>query len=474
MSARRIQIDAVDFQIACRRFTIRATMTRDRQLGVVDEYVLRLLAVLDRISISRLRAWFGFSESEMETVLIDLGDNRSWIEIDGDDVTLAPAGRDMFRTVGHDGVPHIVEVSPFTADVWFDLVSRNMVPRSRAYNVDYLVRLKEQASARDLPETFAREAFEANFRQYARRIRRFPDADTVNLYSISDVHGGGYAYQVLPAGLTLDLDRLAVRPTFPDLEDGGANFQRLTVAASEAWTDLDPPDVAATTAAEFDRMTGRSDLAPLIRTPESPGAWKDAMSPIASAGFAPTIGATYLEENVGLLLDAMSGVADWPDVVEVAWLRPAGSSWGRTLRVPDALQAVRENLRNAGVSDVTTRLAMPRSTHRSIRTAHRRLFDRGVLLPQGHLPTNLEVLFVGDAAAIVNVHLPVGGHGVPIGGVVTDAKGLGRIRDRLRHDDAGSWETLWPKAPSGERRPSRPAQPRAHSDTGGPASADLT
>jgi hypothetical protein len=458
MTATRFLIDTVDFQIACRRFTIRATVTRDRQLGVVDEYVLRLLAVLERISITRLRAWFGFSESEMETVLLDLGERRSWIELDGDDVVLAPAGRDLFRTVGEGGIPQIVEASPLVADVWFDLVSRNMVPRSRPYNVDYLVRLREQASARDLPEMFAREAFEANFRHYARRIRRFPDADSINLYSISDVHGGGYAYQVLPAGLSFDLERLTVRPAFPDLEDGGANFQKLTVAANEAWQDLRPPDAAATTAVEFERMTGQSQLAALIRAPGSKKAWGDAMAAETVQNFRPTIGASYLEENAADLLDIVSAAGEIDTPVEVTWLRPSGSSWGRTLRVAETLQSIREVLRNAGISEVTTRLVMPRSTHRTTRNTHRRLFDQGVLLPQGHLPTNLEVLVITGIGALVNTHLLVGGHAVPIGGIVTDPKRLARIADRMRQDPEGMWEVLWPKAESAGRRPGRPAR----------------
>ncbi|HWV45924.1 MAG TPA: hypothetical protein VN039_07900, partial [Nitrospira sp.] len=130
-SSERIEIDEVDFQISCRRFTIRATITRDRQLPVVDEFVLRLLSVLDQMPVARMRAWFGFTESEMQTVLVDMG-RRSLVELTGDDLRLAAAGRELFRSISRDGVPHIVEVAPLLESVWFDLVSRNMVPRSRA------------------------------------------------------------------------------------------------------------------------------------------------------------------------------------------------------------------------------------------------------------------------------------------------------------------------------------------------------
>lgn len=159
----KFEIDVIDFQIACRRFHVRATVTREKQMPVVDEFVLRMLAITDRMSVSRLRAWFGFSEPEMQVVLVDLG-RRALIELDRDEVTLAAGGRELFRAVADGGIPRLVEVEPIVGDVWFDLVSRNMVPRSRSRPVDYLVKLREHASARTLPDSFARESFEANFR----------------------------------------------------------------------------------------------------------------------------------------------------------------------------------------------------------------------------------------------------------------------------------------------------------------------
>jgi hypothetical protein len=449
---KRIEVDAVDFQVSCRRFTIKATVTRDRQLPVVDEFVLRLLAVLERMPLARMRAWFGFSEAEIETVLVDMG-RRKLIVFDHDDIILAPAGRELFRAVGEGGVPHLVEVGPLIGDVWFDLVSRNMVQRSRSRNVDYLVRMTEQPSARELPEAFAREAFEENFRDYAKRIRRLPDPDAINLYSISDVEGGAYGYQVLPAELVLDMDRMSVRPTFPDVGDGARSFQKLAVAANDAWQLASPPDVAPSTAVEFERMTGDGRFAPLIHAPGRVGAWLNAIdaADIQRPHFKPTIGASYLKENLSKLVDEISKLEPQVDANDITWLRPSGSTWGRTLRVAEAIQTLRATLRNAGRLDVGANLAMPRSTHKGVRSNHKRLFDRGYLLPQGHLPANLEVLLVRNVAAYVNVHLPVGGHAVPIGGVVTEPKRLARIADRLKPFQAEGWEEIW-----------HPSQPKRH------------
>lgn len=439
----RVEIDVVDFQISCRRFTVRAMITRDRQLPVVDEFVLRLLAILDRMPVARMRSWFGFSEAEMETVLVDIG-RRNFIEFDGNEVVLAPAGRDLFKVAEVDSIPQIVEVAPLIGDVWFDLVSRNMVPRSRSKPADYLVKLPEILSARELPEAFARTAFEENFRDYVRRIRRFPDADAINLYSISGVEGGAYGYQVLQAGLMLDTDHMSVRPIFPDTGDSGASFQKLTVAANNAWQMASPPEAAASTFSEFERMTGETRLTSLMNAPEDVDAWINAFSltKLPNSDFQPTLGASYLKGNLKRLLETIE-TFDSPAVHEIVWLRPSGSTWGRTVQVVEALAEMREALRIKGHADVRTSLLMPRSTQKAIRASHKKVFDNGWLLPQGHLPSNMEVLLIPDVAALVNVHVRAGMHSVPVGGLVFDSKRVARIGERLRPGQAGGWEKVW-------------------------------
>lgn len=439
----RIVIDAVDFQVSCRRFTVRATITRDRQLPVVDEFVLRLLAILDRMSVSRMRAWFGFTTSEMQTVLTDMG-RRNLVEILNDDIQLAPAGRELFRSSSSAGIPHVVETSPIIENVWYDLVSRNMVPRSRARSADYLVKVAELPEARDMPEAFARSAFEENFRDYARRIRRFPDPDSVNLYSVSDVEGGIYGYQILRADLVLDMDRFRVRPIFTELNDSAANYNKLTAAASDAWHLQGGADMASTAATEFERMTGDSRFTQVINNPSNTDAWRDALASIPSAGveFSAAAGAPYLPRNFDQLIAAGGDFGSSKKLCDVIWLRPSGATWGRTLKVGETLARIGDTLRNAG-KKVRTTLAMPRSTHKTVRQSHKRLFDRGVLLPQGHLPANMEILIIGGKVALVNIHLPVGTHSVPIGGIVYNSKRLVRIVERLTPGQADGWEQLW-------------------------------
>ncbi|MBN7787666.1 hypothetical protein JYP51_22290 [Ponticoccus gilvus] len=445
----QIEIDAVDFQISCRRFTVRATITRDRQLPVVDEFVLRLLAIVDRMPSRRMRAWFGFSQKEMEAVLIDLG-RRNFIEFEGDDVFLGPAGHDLFISSGMDGNPRIVEVAPLIGDVWFDLISRNMVPSTRSKSAEFYVKLTEIPAARNMPEVFARAAFEENFRDYVKMIRRLPDPDAVNLYSISGVEGSNYGHQVLKAGIVLDTDQMIVRPTFPELGDHGLAYQRLTLAANDAWKMISPPDKSSSADVEFQRMTGDNNLASLIASPSSTDAWVSAFgrSKHPNSSFQPTLGASYLKGNINRFLEALS-VEDSSDLGKIIWLRPSGSTWGRTALVAEAVNQIRQLLKNNGSNNLESILFMPRSTRHSDRTIHKAIFDKGFLLPQGHLPANMEVLLVPGKAALVNVHILAGQHSVALGGVTTDPARLSRIVAKLTRGKSDGWGEIWVPRRSG-------------------------
>lgn len=443
LESQQVEIDAVDFQISCRRFTVRATITRDRQLPVVDEFVLRLLAILERMPMARMRAWFGFSQGEMETVLLDIS-RKNFIKFDGDDVLLTPAGYELFNISGMDANPQIVEVAPLVGDVWFDLISRNMVPPSRLKPTDYFVKLAELPAARNMPEAFARTAFEENFRDYVNLIRRLPDPDAVNLYSISGIEGSNYGHQVLKAGIVLDMDQMIVRPTFPELGDHGLAYQRLTSAANDAWQLISPPDIAASTNPELERMTGDSRLASLVDSPNDTNAWANAFgrAEIPDSHFQPTLGASYLKVNLDLFLKAL-GDEDDPNLGKLVWLRPSGSSWGRTAKVAEALSQIQQVLRNKGNADSRSFLIMPRSTSSSDRKSHKKVFDNGLLLPQGHFPANIEVLLVPGKVALVNAHISAGRHSVAMGGLVTDTTRLSRMLARLTPGKASGWDELW-------------------------------
>ncbi|OWV98924.1 hypothetical protein ATY81_26655 [Rhizobium sp. R72] len=191
--------------------------------------------------------------------------------------------------------------------------------------------------------------------------------------------------------------------------------------------------MASTAAQEFERMTGDTRFSLVINNPDSTNAWRDALASIPSEGkeFTASTGAPYLPRNFDRLLAALGDLDASEKMCEVIWLRPSGATWGRSLRVGESLANIGDALRNIG-KKVQTTLAMPRSTNKSVRQSHKRLFDRGLLLPQGHLPANMEILVIAGKVAFVNVHLPIGTHSVPVGGIVSNSRRVARIVDGLR------------------------------------------
>src|SRR3546814_1711514 len=99
-----------------------------------------------------------------------------------------------------------------------------------------LLASRDQPNARQIPESFAREAFEQNFHDYARRVRRHPDADRLAIYSVSEVEAGIYGYQPMPAECVLDVGvKLESSLRMPFAEADPARFAVLSLAATDAW-----------------------------------------------------------------------------------------------------------------------------------------------------------------------------------------------------------------------------------------------
>src|SRR3546814_9566132 len=120
-----------------------------------------------------------------------------------------------------------------------------------------LLAIRDQPSARQIPESFAREAFEQNFHDYARRVRRHPDADRLAIYSVSEVEAGIYGYQPMPAECVLDVGvKLESSMRMPFAEADPARFAVLSLAATDAWAMLAGPEQSASGLDDYERLTG--------------------------------------------------------------------------------------------------------------------------------------------------------------------------------------------------------------------------
>jgi hypothetical protein len=79
----RILICQIDFLIPARKLLVDYSYTAQRQLPLISEYILRIVYIMDRLSVSELESYFGLSSYESDIVLrelhgqglIDINDN---------------------------------------------------------------------------------------------------------------------------------------------------------------------------------------------------------------------------------------------------------------------------------------------------------------------------------------------------------------------------------------------------------------
>lgn len=456
-----IPIKTFGFNVPCREFVISAQITRDRQMPMVDEFVLRALNACESVSFSRLMRFFGFSASEMQIVLADL-QARSLVSVDTNNVMLHPAAKEMFRTAG-DGPPTITSVESFPARVLFDLISQNMVASRGRYNVKHLIALKPVPARMDIAEGFAREAFSTNFHDYLQNLRGIKNANQWSLYAIVDVQPGRFSH-IQIAGkqeLSLGLQPKVETTLQPTEADRPNRLRLLTDAMAQALSALDDPDPAVSARTEWSRLLA-SDSIERATTPDGFIDVREWLR-IVAAGNEPEvrtfIGHPYLDRNRQALMsilgdmDVTAAIDD--DVWSLSWYRPGGSSWGVTEDLVQLLADVRTISRRRPINGgVTTTLVVPAGVgDRSARNFDR-VFDRGLLARSGRTSSAIEAILISDVCAVVSVLVPLSSTvSVPIGLITVKSTDVQRIRERLRPDDhAPELTLLW-----NEERAKRPS-----------------
>lgn len=193
--SKEMVVRTLGFNVPCRQFIIGAQITRDKRMPMVDEFALRILRLCEKVSISRFTAFFGFTQLEMQVVLADL-QARSLVVLEENHVMLHPSATEMFRTAGN-GPPHIMEVEGWVNRLWFDLISQSMIASPNLRNVRNLIELKQPAGKESLPADFARQAFQSNFRDYLRNVRKIHNTDHLSLYAVTSVDAGRFSYAQL-------------------------------------------------------------------------------------------------------------------------------------------------------------------------------------------------------------------------------------------------------------------------------------
>lgn len=453
-------ISTFGFNVPCRRFLITANVTRDRRLPVVDEFYLRALRLCERVPARRLGAFFGLSESETEIVTSDLV-ARSLVQVEGDNVMLHPAAGDIFDPTSNGALPRITQIDTWLEHVWFDLVSRNIMPAERTRAARNLIDLPADALARSLPTSFAQQAFELNFANYVQKVRRIPESDGVSLYSVSGVEAGRFGYVVVRG--REDLVRNGSFRVVPHMLEVDAastdSFRPLSEAIWDAFRRLTMPSPSMAALTEFCRLT---DDTSILDAHDGNGhfdmaKWYSALDGTSKAR-QPVMGASYLERNVALLakmIEGSGGADALKDSVKLSlvWCRPTGTSWGASPDLDSALSTLRSTVRINISKATSTRsiLVAPQVSKAEHNNRFERHFDEAYLAPAGYLSPAIEVLLVQNLAALVTVVVRVSDDiCVPAGFIILDPKILASLMNAVRIPELRRQQPLWRRAGAGQ------------------------
>lgn len=439
-----VRISTYGFNVPCRRFLVRANVSQDRRLPVVDEFVLRGLKLVESISLKRLSAFLGFSASEAEIVVEDLS-ARGLIVVSDDKVALHPAANELFRHA--DGLPRVVEIEQWVERVWFDLVSRNFIAPDRSRPSRNLLDLRGDALARDLPASFARRAFEQNFAEFLRNVRRVPHVDRFALYSVSDVEAEQFGSIVIKGNEDLVFDpEPRLQPSLLSYgADNVARYRELSIALADAYRPLKGPEPSMAGMRDFGQMLGDTFVAGATNDLGhfDFSAWQQATSQ-PSIFRQPLVGASYLDANIEYVvnqLDKRFEISDEkriPKEVEIRWFRPGGSSWGASPDLQAALVTLRSVLRRRYPKvKVRTVLIVPQTMRRETTPRFRRVFNRAVVAPPGSLSPSVEILQIGSlaAAAFVRVALSAA-TSIPVGYAISHPEDVEKLSKFI------GWDTI--------------------------------
>jgi hypothetical protein len=357
----------------------------------------------------------------------------------GEDISLHPSAKEMFRT-SNDTNPTITSVESFHARLWFDLISQQMIASKGQHNVRHLLPLRAASNA-DFDADFAREAFNANFRDYLRKFRGINNANEWGLYAILDVQSARYSYAQIIGREFLTLKPSPKLGTFllPINADVPSRLRKLTDAMAQEVRALDTPDASLAARSDYMRILGSNSVERSMGSDGflDLGQWLQFETRETQSHSAAFIGYPYIERNrreLGALLvqlesERLNPKDDWV----LHWLRPGGSSWGATEDLSDLIGDFRGVVRrfSQGACGLTANLIVPTSVANKNARTFDRLFDRGLKAVPGRLAIGVEVLVIPDVIAVVSVVVALSPTiRVPIGRMTVDKQLIQDVIER--------------------------------------------
>jgi len=194
----------VTFGLPVETFRVEAYIALDERLPVVTEFVLRLLRICGKVSLSAFRDYFGFSDGEALAVVESLS-GQGLLDVFDDEVQLSRFAIERFEEAG-DEHPRFSKVELKKDTVTFDLISftplRHIVGAIPSDNI-----LKLNASDDVIGQSIerARAAYRARYPEIA-SMREDLREKSFGVYSVEDVESKRRNYVPIPVTFALDTE----------------------------------------------------------------------------------------------------------------------------------------------------------------------------------------------------------------------------------------------------------------------------
>lgn len=183
-----ILINTVTFALPVRRFLVDYAVTKQQQLPVVKEFVVRFIFTLRECHPDAIQHFFGMSSKELYTVLSNLREERL-IVWEHDQIKLSQYALSRFESVGNSFAPRFFEIADQMDSVTFELLSYKMIsdiPEGRWYPGN--VELKLDSESYKGTANKAAGAFDQKFSSFLERIKGIDTyTDHRTLYKINSI-----------------------------------------------------------------------------------------------------------------------------------------------------------------------------------------------------------------------------------------------------------------------------------------------
>lgn len=340
------------FNVPCRRFSIRLTVSNQERLPLVREFSLRYLDLVGACSGESLGHFFGFSDRELSILLADLK-AAGFVDYVRDELKLSDKGRELFQQ-NEEGALHIRSVEKWNERFAIDFISFRVihfVPRTDSFKCFHDLVSADQEKVSRAREV-AKETFADSFHEYVERYKsNVPNEERARLsiYGISSIESGDAFAFPLSVDLFVSSDnpeQVDQRYLVFDTDAAQESRQRLVQEVSGTINRLKEKskfgsDLLWLTNEQlgvpiFSELSqeGQIEVGSLLDQIQH---LRDSAS--AGASTVPVVGPFYTDENSNIILDFIrnttGSIKTESDRKEarlknvVYWQKPSTDLWGR-------------------------------------------------------------------------------------------------------------------------------------------------